>query len=111
MTTDARALIEEATRSLATWTSSCAEHKDPAAWDTAQDWLRTNLATLLTGYSSALDEVGHWREARRVALEGGDILKAEIVALRKTQDRLVARIAATDSPADIADTLAGYDAA
>lgn len=45
-------------------------------------WLRTNLASLLEGYASALDEIEHWREARRIAIEGGEILKAELDDLR-----------------------------
>lgn len=50
-------------------------------------WLRTNIGALIAGYELALDE------------------NAE---LHETQDRLVARIAATDSPADIDETLAAY---
>jgi hypothetical protein len=53
-------------------------------------WLGTHCRELLTGYDRALDEVER---------------------LTITQDRLVARIAATDAPADIEATLATLDGA
>jgi chromosome segregation ATPase len=108
-------------------------------WPRCVAWLHERLDTLLDGYERALDEVEakdrriteleRWlrdtEDAREVAakasIERGhraDTAEVELERLRvenadllKTQDRLVARIAATDSPADIEATLATLEAA
>jgi len=63
MTTDARALIAE-------WVRQEESFDNPAStveYGRAQNWIRTNLSTLLTGYSAALDEVDRHAEDVRIA--------------------------------------------
>lgn len=55
------------------------------------------MAALLDGYEQALAEI--------------DRLRSENAALHVTQDRLVARIAATEAPKDIEETLASLEVA
>jgi len=82
MTTDARALIERVRQRNASLKFGDPRYSCVVGSD--------ELLALLTGYSAALDEVD---------------------ALRKTQERLVARISATDAPENIDATLASIEGA
>jgi|KBSSwiStaDraftv2_1062776.scaffolds.fasta_scaffold00132_28 hypothetical protein len=74
MTTDARALIAE-------WVRQEESFDNPAStveYGRAQNWIRTNLSALLTGYSAALDEVERLRPVEPWVAE----LQKELDALR-----------------------------
>jgi chromosome segregation ATPase len=84
----------------------------------AEVWCDAHHRELLDGYERALNEVDILTKERDLCKRMlGDAapefarLQAENAALIATQERLVARIAATDSPADIEATLATLEAA
>jgi DNA repair exonuclease SbcCD ATPase subunit len=81
-------------------------------------WFGTHRREMLTGHERALDEIDRLTKERDLCKRMlGDAapefarLQAENTALLATQERLVTRIAATDSPADIEATMATLEAA
>lgn len=102
MTTDARALIAEGQRHEATFSAACdsgsievvGETKDEHARIRASvEWVYDNLATLLDGYTAALDEVERVTRERDEALDDG-VLSQRVCDIENNRAQLRQDLAA-----------------